>query len=178
MKVRVFDTIAKGYSAISMPDLISYLERNSFYPRREDIEAILRRCDHDANRQISYSEFCELASIDEASAANASPEDQKAASASKDEAKNDEEPASPKEDGAAVADSGDAEDGGFNDRVEDVDAADDNLRRPPTEEEDSKQRSAQKNQSSAKRRRNAAEDNLTPAQRQQKRDQEARIAEA
>ena len=43
-----------------MPDLISYLESNGFYPRREDIEAILRRMDHDANRQINYDEFCEL----------------------------------------------------------------------------------------------------------------------
>lgn len=64
VKVRVFDSIARGYHAIGMPDLISYLERNSFFPRREDIEAILRRCDHDANRQISYAEFCELASLD------------------------------------------------------------------------------------------------------------------
>ena len=43
-----------------MPDLIAYLESNGFYPRREDIEAILRRMDHDANRQINYDEFCEL----------------------------------------------------------------------------------------------------------------------
>ena len=48
-----------------MPDLIFYLEKNGFYPRREDIEAILRRMDHDANRQISYDEFCELASVQE-----------------------------------------------------------------------------------------------------------------
>jgi len=48
-----------------MPDLISYLERNGFYPRREDIEAILRRMDHDANRQISYDEFCELTVVNE-----------------------------------------------------------------------------------------------------------------
>ena len=46
-----------------MPDLISYLEKNGFYPRREDIEAILRRLDHDANRMLSYDEFCELASV-------------------------------------------------------------------------------------------------------------------
>lgn len=63
IKVRAFETIAKGYQSISMPDLIYYLERNSFFPRREDVEAILRRCDHDANRSISYAEFCELASL-------------------------------------------------------------------------------------------------------------------
>ena len=47
-----------------MPDLITYLERNSFFPRREDIEAILRRSDHDANRTINYQEFCEIACVD------------------------------------------------------------------------------------------------------------------
>ena len=66
VKTRAFDTIAKGYHAVMMPDLIFYLERNSFYPRREDVEAILRRCDHDANRMISYDEFCELTCIREA----------------------------------------------------------------------------------------------------------------
>ena len=61
VKVRTFDKIARGFSAINMPDLISYLESNGFYPRREDVEAILRRMDHDANRQVNYDEFCELA---------------------------------------------------------------------------------------------------------------------
>jgi len=61
--VRTFDTIARGYHSISVPDLIFYLERNGFYARRDDIEAILRRLDHDANRMISYTEFCELASV-------------------------------------------------------------------------------------------------------------------
>lgn len=65
VKVRAFEQITKGYHAIQMPDLISYLESNSFFPRREDVEAILRRCDHDGNRMISYAEFCEIASIQE-----------------------------------------------------------------------------------------------------------------
>lgn len=42
-----------------MPDLIAFLEKNGFYPRREDIEAILRRLDHDANKMLSFEEFCE-----------------------------------------------------------------------------------------------------------------------
>ena len=65
VKVSVFDSIAKGYNAITMPDLIAYLEKNTFFPRREDIEAILRRCDHDANRTISYAEFAELTQMQE-----------------------------------------------------------------------------------------------------------------
>jgi len=40
-----------------MPDLLAYLESNGFYARREDIEAILRRCDHDGNQMISFEEF-------------------------------------------------------------------------------------------------------------------------
>ena len=63
IKVRAFDAIARGFHAISMPDLIFYLEKNGFYPRREDIEAILRRMDHDANRQLTYDEFCELTCV-------------------------------------------------------------------------------------------------------------------
>lgn len=59
VNIRAFDSIARGCQAISMPDLIYFLERNSFYPRADDQEAILRRCDHDANRQISFAEFCE-----------------------------------------------------------------------------------------------------------------------
>lgn len=63
VKVRTFDQIARGYHSIAVPDLQFYLEKNGFYARRDDIEAILRRLDHDANRMISYSEFCELASV-------------------------------------------------------------------------------------------------------------------
>ena len=46
-----------------MADLTSYLENNGFYPCEDDINAICRRCDHDANRSISFSEFCELTAI-------------------------------------------------------------------------------------------------------------------
>ena len=57
---KAFDGIARGYHSICMPDLIYFLEKNGFYPRREDIEAILRRLDHDANKMLSFEEFCEL----------------------------------------------------------------------------------------------------------------------
>ena len=42
-----------------MPQLIEFLEQNGFYPRTEDLEAILRRCDHDADRHLTFEEFCE-----------------------------------------------------------------------------------------------------------------------
>jgi len=66
IKMSTFDEISRGYHSIGMPELITYLEKNGFYARREDIEAILRRCDHDANRMISYGEFCHLAGVREA----------------------------------------------------------------------------------------------------------------
>mmetsp|Transcript_19561 Transcript_19561/g.26432 ORF Transcript_19561/g.26432 Transcript_19561/m.26432 type:complete len:135 (-) Transcript_19561:1284-1688(-) len=134
-----------------MPDLSYYLERNGFYPRREDVEAILRRCDHDANRSISYAEFCELASVVEAGdRAQAQP-----ASASA------EGEAAAAEDGAEGDLAKDEEaDAGFNDRVEDVEDGED-LRQGPGEKA-----SAEKSQGSAQRRKKAPADNLTPAQRQ------------
>jgi len=42
-----------------MPDLIWFLDTNGFQPKTEDLEAILRRCDHDADRMISLEEFAE-----------------------------------------------------------------------------------------------------------------------
>lgn len=47
-----------------MQDLIMYLEQNGFHPRTEDLEAILRRCDHDADRALSFDEFCEVTEMD------------------------------------------------------------------------------------------------------------------
>ena len=46
-----------------MANLIIYLENNGFHPRTEDLEAILRRCDHDADRALSYDEFCDLTEL-------------------------------------------------------------------------------------------------------------------
>lgn len=40
--------------------MIAFLESNGFYPRNDELESILRRCDHDANQSISYSEFVEI----------------------------------------------------------------------------------------------------------------------
>ena len=89
-----------------MQDLIPYLEKNNFFPRKEDIEAILRRCDHDANRMISYAEFCELTAVQE-------PDAQEY----------DEQMETPGEDANAYVDSGTFNDT-FNDRVEELDQTD------------------------------------------------------
>ena len=61
-----------------MPDLVYYLEKNSFFSRADDQEAILRRCDHDANRQISYDEFCENVCIEDAPRREAAPAEDEA----------------------------------------------------------------------------------------------------
>ena len=62
-KMKTFHEIGKGDTFISMANLILYLEKNGFHPRTEDLEAILRRCDHDADRALSYDEFCELTEL-------------------------------------------------------------------------------------------------------------------
>jgi Ca2+-binding EF-hand superfamily protein len=36
------------------------LDQQGFYAKTEDLEAILRRCDHDADRSISFEEFAEI----------------------------------------------------------------------------------------------------------------------
>lgn len=56
---KAYESITRGYHSICMPDLIAFLEKNGFYPRREDVEAILRRLDHDANKMLGFEEFCE-----------------------------------------------------------------------------------------------------------------------
>jgi len=42
-----------------MQDLIWFLDVNGYQPKTEDLEAILRRCDHDADRALSLEEFAE-----------------------------------------------------------------------------------------------------------------------
>jgi hypothetical protein len=57
-----------------VPDLIHFLERNGFYPRREDVEAILRRIDHSGDQSIGYDEFCDLVQIQDKLTSGASPD--------------------------------------------------------------------------------------------------------
>lgn len=62
-KFKTFHHISRGETIISMATLIVFLEDNGFHPRTEDLEAILRRCDHDADRSLSFEEFCELTEL-------------------------------------------------------------------------------------------------------------------
>lgn len=47
-----------------MQDLIWFLDTNGFQPKTEDLEAILRRCDHDADRSLSLEEFAEALNVE------------------------------------------------------------------------------------------------------------------
>lgn len=60
LKHKTFDDIARGCRNISMADLTIWAERNGYFMRSEDVEAILRRLDHDADRMISFEEYAEL----------------------------------------------------------------------------------------------------------------------
>jgi hypothetical protein len=54
--------LAQGGEDINLDNLVAFLEANGFYPRRDDLESILRRCDHDANQNINFEEFVEISS--------------------------------------------------------------------------------------------------------------------
>lgn len=61
---KIFRDISRGHSDIQMQDLIWFLDSNGFQPKTEDLEAILRRCDHDADRALSLEEFAEAIDYD------------------------------------------------------------------------------------------------------------------
>ena len=65
LKSKVFHELSHQEDHITLDHLINFLESNGFYPRREDLEAILRRCNHDANLMLNYEEFCEITSVNE-----------------------------------------------------------------------------------------------------------------
>ena len=65
IKQKAFEQISGNQEAVTLRDLIAFLEQHGFQPRREDLEAILRRCDHNANQQLNYDEFCEMCSVNE-----------------------------------------------------------------------------------------------------------------
>jgi Ca2+-binding EF-hand superfamily protein len=46
-----------------MPVLIQFFEQNGYYAKTEEMEAILRRCDHDGDRFIGFDEFCEVTGL-------------------------------------------------------------------------------------------------------------------
>lgn len=61
---KIFRDISRGHADIQMQDLIWFLDANGFQPKTEDLEAMLRRCDHDADRALSLEEFAEACGHD------------------------------------------------------------------------------------------------------------------
>ena len=61
---KLFQDIGRGYGDIQMRELIEFLAYHGFQPTTEDLEAILRRCDHDADRALSLEEFAEACGQD------------------------------------------------------------------------------------------------------------------
>ena len=66
--MKTFNEVSKRKTSIGVQALITYLKENGFSPKTEDLEAILRRCDHDADRILSYEEFCEVIQLTSAQA--------------------------------------------------------------------------------------------------------------
>ena len=60
VKSRYFDLLSLGKSYISVDDLIYFLNRQGQRTLTEDLEAILRRCDHTGDQTLNYTEFSEL----------------------------------------------------------------------------------------------------------------------
>ena len=70
---RSFDFISRGRSFITVDDLIYFLDVNGYRPITQDLEAILRRCDHSGDQTLCYAEFSELTSLTNAGASGRAP---------------------------------------------------------------------------------------------------------
>lgn len=55
----LFMFMSNGQPTTRMTDFIWFCERYGFSPSTEDLEAILRRCDHDADRALGFDEFAD-----------------------------------------------------------------------------------------------------------------------
>jgi Ca2+-binding EF-hand superfamily protein len=60
VKSRYFNLLSLGKDYITVDDLIYFLQKNGLRPLTEDLEAILRRCDHTGDQTLNYTEFSEL----------------------------------------------------------------------------------------------------------------------
>jgi Ca2+-binding EF-hand superfamily protein len=60
VKSRYFDLLSLGKAYITVDDLIYFLNKNGQRTATEDLEAILRRCDHTGDQTLNYTEFSEV----------------------------------------------------------------------------------------------------------------------
>lgn len=59
-KSKSYQEISKGDSQISMDHIVDFLSMYYIDATKLDLEALLRRYDHDSDMNISYAEFSEL----------------------------------------------------------------------------------------------------------------------
>ena len=50
----IFNRISFYKDTITIGDLKAFLDQQQFFPKQEEIDAIMRRCDHDADRAFNY----------------------------------------------------------------------------------------------------------------------------
>ena len=58
---KAFKTVAGKHNCITLQKLTTFLETEGFFfPKQNELEAIMRRCDHDGDRVLCFQEFAEL----------------------------------------------------------------------------------------------------------------------
>ena len=58
-----FNVLSNNNDKIRVQDIVNFMRDEAHMnPKKEELEAILRRCDHEADQMISYEEFCEIVS--------------------------------------------------------------------------------------------------------------------
>lgn len=67
LKSSYFRLVARDKDFITIDDMIDFLVINGSRPTTEDLEAILRRCDHTGDQLLSYHEFSEMTAFTESS---------------------------------------------------------------------------------------------------------------
>lgn len=65
LKSSYFRLVARNKDFITIDDMIDFLVINGSRPTTEDLEAILRRCDHTGDQLLSYHEFSEMTAYTE-----------------------------------------------------------------------------------------------------------------
>ena len=58
---KAFQIVAGKHNFITLLQLTAFLETEGFFfPKQNELEAIMRRCDHDGDRVLCFVEFAEL----------------------------------------------------------------------------------------------------------------------
>jgi len=100
-KQNYFNFLAKGNEKIRIENIVEFLREQSLMnPKKEELEAFLRRCDHEADQMISFDEFCEIVSSNDNQLSNDNVDEKLFSSNSKKELQKDLERSPPKRSGS------------------------------------------------------------------------------